>query len=382
MTEIQNVSQLTALIQNPKNKNQRGKKRVSLDLNINEATQGKVVTFSQVSQPATSITLLNEKEKASPFQTTRSLSTTDITPPYPTPRQPFTSAMDLYRSQYGHPSAKAVGTTTTQPSMDAPVQVMRNVGRTQLEKHAIKMRQLAQAMVSNSSATRPPALKRAKIDPATVGFLNNTSSHTNPTWRQKAMERLIGSFQLSSSASAPGEEDQIIMRELDRDVARALVHTGGKALGIHPDELYNSPGLQKLVARNMQWFNQAPDWLKLAGLCAAKKLNGYLQPENCAGVEFLPPSLFIEKPQQQRQEEAASSSSSSVIKVEEKEKEPVVSSSTADDDVATVVNDPPPPIVVSSKKKTTTNTKGGKKRPLTLPSSPSDDVEEELPLLD
>lgn len=210
--------------------------------------------------------------------------------------------MDLFRSQHSLPGQQQTQNAGI-PQVSPPVASnrMTNVGKTQLEKHAVKMRQLADAMVtshkqSGSNATGAaiphrsttsisPAAKRAKFirDAPTMGYVSPTGS--NPTWRQKAMDRLIDTFRSRAPAASPStasylrmENDIDIVHELDQDVARALVYAGGKVMGIRPEELYNSPGLQKLVARNMEWFKNTPDWIKLIGLCAAKKLNGYLLP--------------------------------------------------------------------------------------------------------
>lgn len=77
-----------------------------------------------------------------------------------------------------------------------------------------------------------------------------------------------------SSPSTPHtEQDMGVHVEFDTDVVDALVYTMGRWLGLDAEQLRDSPGLRTLVSRNIQWFRSSPDWLKLAGLVFAKKLN-------------------------------------------------------------------------------------------------------------
>lgn len=69
------------------------------------------------------------------------------------------------------------------------------------------------------------------------------------------------------------ESDMGVQVEFDTDVVDALVYTVGRWLGLDADQLRESPGLKTLVSRNIQWFKASPDWIKLAGLVMAKKIN-------------------------------------------------------------------------------------------------------------
>lgn len=73
--------------------------------------------------------------------------------------------------------------------------------------------------------------------------------------------------------SVSAEQDLGVHLEFDTDVVDALVYTVGRWLGLNAEQLRDSPGLRTLVSRNIQWFRSSPDWLKLAGLVLAKKLN-------------------------------------------------------------------------------------------------------------
>ena len=79
------------------------------------------------------------------------------------------------------------------------------------------------------------------------------------------------------SAARLSNEDHDVVRELDQDVAGALVAVGGTLMGLPTEELLRSPGMRKLVARNIQWFQGTHDLVKLLGLMAAKKLNQWVQ---------------------------------------------------------------------------------------------------------
>lgn len=69
------------------------------------------------------------------------------------------------------------------------------------------------------------------------------------------------------------EQDAGVHLEFDTDVVDALVYTVGRWMGLDTEQLRDSPGLRTLVSRNIQWFRNSPDWMKLLGLVMAKKLN-------------------------------------------------------------------------------------------------------------
>lgn len=69
------------------------------------------------------------------------------------------------------------------------------------------------------------------------------------------------------------EQDAGVHMEFDTDIVDALVYIVGRWMGLDAEQLRHSPGLRTLVSRNIEWFRSSPDWLKLAGLILAKKLN-------------------------------------------------------------------------------------------------------------
>lgn len=78
-------------------------------------------------------------------------------------------------------------------------------------------------------------------------------------------------------------EDALVSGEFDQDMARAVITVSARLLGMDAAHLSSSPGLLRLVARNMQWFHHTPDMFKLAGLVVAKKLNSLMLP-SCAST--------------------------------------------------------------------------------------------------
>lgn len=111
-----------------------------------------------------------------------------------------------------------------------------------------------------------------------------TESHV-PSWRRNPLTRMIDHLRHSASSSSsslvassstlpPPTEDQDVLREFDHDMAEAIVSVGGRFVGLRTEDLMQSPGLRKLIARNMRWFQNTPDWLKMIVLLLAKRVNG------------------------------------------------------------------------------------------------------------
>lgn len=84
---------------------------------------------------------------------------------------------------------------------------------------------------------------------------------------------LLGGLRRFVTGSAVIEEDRGVHTEFDTDIVDALVYTVGRWMGLDIEQLRDSPGLRTLVSRNIEWFRSSPDWMKLAGLILAKKLN-------------------------------------------------------------------------------------------------------------
>lgn len=121
-----------------------------------------------------------------------------------------------------------------------------------------------------------------------------------PSWRKNTLARLIGAVRRTSSASSSQEDtgahDPDVIGEFDHDVSEAMVTLGGRFVGLNPQELLQSQGLRKLVARNIRWFQNTPDWLKLIGLVVAKRLNSAVRSTvgSNRGDEADPSSYRIE----------------------------------------------------------------------------------------
>lgn len=292
MTEIQTTA-LTQMIKNPTIKKSKKNNTTTLDYNDSQAPGAVHANLpgtgsAQITTPSSAFTI-----GANPPNATKG------------PLQPFVSAMDLYRAQMGR-SRGFAETSTPSAAQSVPNHPFQSVSKTQLEKHAIRMRQMAKALEEQHNQGKKAASYRKKSSsspfpqpPPPIPLYTAPSNAADPN--QNTFKRMIQSMlgkTLSATSTTSGrmvDDDHDILHELDRDLAQAVVFTGGKILGIHPDELAQSPGLRKLVARNIQWFQRTPDWLKLVGLCAAKKLNGYIGGSGSSGVSNpylvpLPPS--------------------------------------------------------------------------------------------
>lgn len=169
----------------------------------------------------------------------------------------------------------------------------KSASMTKMKKHVdlINKMDLKKTMPANSSNSNMRALSSSSSPPA-QSFLTSLMKHVLP----------------SSSASSPSlsrmtpdgnamREDVDVVREFDQDVATALVCLGGSFLGLPQEDLLESPGMRKLVARNIRWFQGTPDVLKLLGLMAAKKLNQMvnkqtIQNNNNKRALSLPPPTF------------------------------------------------------------------------------------------
>jgi hypothetical protein len=100
-------------------------------------------------------------------------------------------------------------------------------------------------------------------------------------------------------------EDVDIVREFDHEVSVAVTRIGGSLLGLnaHPDQLMDSPGVRKLVARNLAWFHGSSDFFKLCGLLLAKKINRVIEKQIPNALASAPVSLLYAT--QPTQEETA-----------------------------------------------------------------------------
>lgn len=156
-------------------------------------------------------------------------------------------------------------------SASVPVHnMMTTASKTRLEKHARQMRALQRMQPSINTTTG--AIKKGSKTPQWP--------HGNPLTRLLMRMKTNWQNPNVTTATDPGpltpEETQHVVREFDRDVAEAILSVGGHFMGISPGELSQSQGMRILVARNIRWFQNTPDFLKLMGLMAAKKMNNIL----------------------------------------------------------------------------------------------------------
>lgn len=138
----------------------------------------------------------------------------------------------------------------------------------------------------------------ARLRSTTSGALHKKTSQTSstPSWRRNPLTRIIDSLKRSPDnvSDIPVTTDPDVVLEFDRDISEFLVSVSGTFLGMNPNELMQSTGLRQLIARNMRWFQNTPDWMKVIGLLVAKKFNGEVRNRNAfienAISSFSPPS--------------------------------------------------------------------------------------------
>jgi hypothetical protein len=142
--------------------------------------------------------------------------------------------------------------------------------------------------------------------PSRTQIMRHVASLNN-MWRRSSP-----SCPVDSDCVAPPEDVDII-QEFDHEVSVAVTRIGCSLLGLnaHPDQqLMESPGVRKLVARNLAWFHGSSDFFKLCGLILAKKINRVIEnqiPSNALLSPSLPPlpaSLAYPPPPRQAQAQA------------------------------------------------------------------------------
>lgn len=76
-----------------------------------------------------------------------------------------------------------------------------------------------------------------------------------------------------------GDSHDPVVQELTTDVARLVSHVGSRCLGLRNEEQTNA--MTAIVKRNLDWMHQTPDWMKLVGLFATKRvLQGFSIPSS------------------------------------------------------------------------------------------------------
>lgn len=144
----------------------------------------------------------------------------------------------------------------------------RAASKTKMTQHMRKLKKAG--LLNNAEAVPPPGVITSHA-PASSSTSRSTSSFLTNT-----VMKLFRSGS-STTPNYQNPEDMDVVREIDHDVATAVVSVGGSLLGLPQEELMQSQGMRKLVARNMQWFQGSPDFIKMIGLVAAKKLNQIVQ---------------------------------------------------------------------------------------------------------
>lgn len=124
----------------------------------------------------------------------------------------------------------------------------------------------------------------------------------NSLWRRSAQS---ADPMHADTEVAAFSEDVDIVREFDHEVSVAVTRIGGSLLGLnaHPDQLMESPGVRKLVARNLAWFHGSSDFFKLCGLLLAKKINRVIENQLPTTASLSLPLPAYPSPQAETQQE-------------------------------------------------------------------------------
>lgn len=149
----------------------------------------------------------------------------------------------------------------TSTASDSVSTHLAGASKTRWQEHQRRLKQVSNLM----AGVRKPTKNSSYSGGAAV-----------PSWRKNTLSRLIGAMRNTvpnNQEEGALTHDPDVIGEFDRDVSEAMVTIGGRVVGLDPQELMGSQGLRKLVARNIRWFQNTPDWLKLIGLVVAKRLN-------------------------------------------------------------------------------------------------------------
>lgn len=203
----------------------------------------------------------------------------------PPPSTLFRTTMASWRhNQQHHPHINVDGNPTVphvnenlppqnNPQSVASIPRMTAVSKNKAREHSRQLSQLSRLQQSRSPSHGAVTKKSA-----------SSSSSSTPSWRRNPISRIIDSLKRSpdpsSSMNAVPNHDPDIVLEFDRDISEFLVSVSGSFLGMNPNELMQSNGLRQLIARNMRWFQNTPDWMKVVGLLVAKKFNGEVRNRN------------------------------------------------------------------------------------------------------
>lgn len=179
----------------------------------------------------------------------------------------YPSAMEAYRKIRHNQPQRAATPSPFETRGDAPGSTMAPVlpsvssaSKSRWQEHQKRLRQVSAMM-------NPGGIRKQK---------SSSSASALPSWRKNVLNRIVGVMRtnaLQENDASTAFQDPDVIGEFDRDVSEAMVTFGGRFVGLDPQELMHSQGLRKLVARNIRWFQNTPDWLKLVGLVVAKRLN-------------------------------------------------------------------------------------------------------------
>ena len=285
---LTNPQDLTARILNPRSKNNNGGIN-----NNNGTTAGRSAHFAEEAhishqeamsseatntQPAVSVTgFQNIPPPSALFRTTMASWRHNQQHPGRVPRVQTPTAHNVPHVHEDIPTPNHSQSMASLPRMTA-------ASKNKTREHTRKLAQLARLQSSSSGALS----KKSSSSSST------TNNNTTPSWRRNPLTRIIDTLKRNPSSFTTEtneiNSDPDIVLEFDRDISEFLVSVSGSFLGMNPNELMQSNGLRQLIARNMRWFQNTPDWMKVLGLLIAKKFNGEVRNRTAAisDVPYVP----------------------------------------------------------------------------------------------
>ena len=284
---LTNPQDLTARILNPRSKNNNGGIN-----NNNGTTAGRSAHFAEEAHVSHQEAMSSEATNTQPAVSVTGFQN------IPPPSALFRTTMASWRHNQQHPGRvprvqtptahnvphvhEDIPTPNHSQSM-ASLPRMTAASKNKTREHTRKLAQLARLQSSSAALS-----KKSSSSSST------TNNNTTPSWRRNPLTRIIDTLKRNPSSFTTEtneiNSDPDIVLEFDRDISEFLVSVSGSFLGMNPNELMQSNGLRQLIARNMRWFQNTPDWMKVLGLLIAKKFNGEVRNRTAAisDVPYVP----------------------------------------------------------------------------------------------
>ena len=115
-------------------------------------------------------------------------------------------------------------------------------------------------------------------------FTVNKSRPFQQIWNRLSQIRpppIMPMMTLCGEGGSVTPQDPVVL-ELERDVSRLLAHAGVRCLGLQTNT--NVDSIAQVVERNLTWMHGTPDWFKLMGILATKKVLQIVDPMSSSAL--------------------------------------------------------------------------------------------------